>query len=76
MQTKNDFGFIFTVKFGFLTAKLNLSFGLGVVLKNSTKDLHVFGQKLSQQKVRLYAITEFFWLTTTNATQAVKGYCV
>ena len=38
VQTKNDFGFILTLKFHFLFAKLNLSFGLGVVLKNSTKD--------------------------------------
>ena len=38
MKTKNDFGFILTAEFGFLFAKLNLSFGLEVVLKTSTKD--------------------------------------
>ena len=38
VQTQIDFGFIMTPKFRFLFAKLNLSFGLGVVLKNSSKD--------------------------------------
>ena len=38
VQTKNNFGFILVTKFGFLFAKLNLSFGLRVVLKYSTKD--------------------------------------
>ena len=38
VQIKNDFGFILRVKFGSLYAKLNLSFGLRIVLKNLIKD--------------------------------------